>query len=208
MPEEEKSWLRLQVAAIMNREVIEIPEAAASVHDLSLPDQESVAMLDDLFWRQMAGRVSGEMLAAVRPVGGAAKLAALTDIMASEEVTGRDVMYVGDSITDVPPLEAVKGWGGASLSFNGNVYALRAAEFAAASPDAAVIAELAEAFANGGRDAVERAVREWPRPKKGVTPTGRARAYVGVGSEELKALAEASAALRRSVRGDRIARLG
>jgi energy-converting hydrogenase A subunit R len=128
--------------------------------------------------------------------------------MASAEVAGSDVMYVGDSITDVPPLESVREWGGVSLSFNGNAYALAAAEFAAASPDAAVIGDLAEAFAGDGRQGVEHAVRAWPRPKKGVVPTGRARACVGIVEEELKALAEASAMLRRSVRGERVARLG
>ncbi len=118
-------------------------------------------------------------------------------------------MYVGDSITDVPPLAAVKDWGGFSLSFNGNGYAIAAAEFAAASPDAAVTAELAAAFAAHGRQGALKVVRTWPRPKEGVaTPRGRARASVGVVAEAVEALAEASAALRRSVRGERVARLG
>lgn len=208
MPEDEKVWLREQARAIMQHDLIEIPEGASSSDDLSLADQQSVGLLDDLFWRQMEGRVSGVMLAAVKPVGGGAKLAALEGIATAVGVAGRDVMYVGDSITDVPPLAAVRSWGGVALSFNGNGYALAAAEFAAASPDAEVIAELAAAFAGAGRDEVERVVRAWPKPKKGITPTGRERAFVGVLDEELRALAEASAALRRSVRGERVARLG
>ena len=115
----------------------------------------------------MEGKVSGAMLAAVHPVGGGQKLAALEEIVAAEGVAGGSVMYVGDSITDAPPLEAVKAWGGVSLSFNGNGYAIAAAEFAAASPDAAVQAQLARAFAAGGRDAVEAAVRAWPKRKQG-----------------------------------------
>ena len=147
-------------------------------------------------------------MAAVRPVGGGQKLAALEAIVAAEGVAGRGVMYVGDSITDAPPLEAVKAWGGVSLSFNGNGYAIAAAEFAAASPDAEVQAQLAQAFAAGGRDAVEAAVRAWPKPKKGTPPRGRARATVGLVAEAREALAEASAAARRSVRGEHAARLG
>jgi predicted HAD superfamily phosphohydrolase len=208
MAQDEKAWLREQAAAIHQQDLIELPEGATSIDDLSLADQQSVAQLDDLFWRQMAGRASGAMLAAVKPVGGGAKLAALEGITAAGATAGHDVMYVGDSITDVPPLEAVHAWGGVSLSFNGNGYALAAAEFAAASPDAEVIADLAIAFASGGRDEVERVVRTWPKPKKGVPPKGKERAFVGVLGEELKALAEASAALRRSVRGERVARLG
>ena len=120
---------------------------------------------------RMDGRVSGEMVAAVRPVGGGQKLAALEQIVAAEGVAGGGVMYVGDSITDAPPLEAVKAWGGVSLSFNGNGYAIAAAEFAAASPDAEVQAQLAQAFADGGRDAVEAAVRSWPQREEGRAPT-------------------------------------
>ena len=208
MPEDEAAWLREEAARVLARPVIEIPDGARSADDLAPDDRETVAELDELFWRRMDGRVSGEMLAAVRPVGGGQKLAALERIVAAEGIAGDGVMYVGDSITDAPPLEAVKAWGGVSLSFNGNGYAIAAAEFAAASPDAEVQAQLAQAFAAGGRDAVEAAVRAWPKPRKDAPARGRARATVGVVAEEREALAQASAAARRSVRGERVARLG
>ena len=208
MPTEERDWLRAAAAGVMERGLIEIPDGAGSAADLAAADAATVAMLDDLFWTQMDGRVSGALLAAVRPVGVGMKLAALEQIVAAEGVEGAGVMYVGDSITDAPPLAAVKAWGGVSLSFNGNGYALAAAEFAAASPDAEVAAELATAFAGGGREGVEAAVRAWPKPKDDETPTGLALARVGLVAEEPDALAEASAAARRRVRGERIARLG
>jgi predicted HAD superfamily phosphohydrolase len=209
MPEAEAEWLRRVVGQVLERPLITIPDGADSADDLSTADRATVTELEDLFWTSMAGRVSGEMLAAVRPVGGGQKLAALEQIVAVENVGGGGgVMYVGDSITDAPPLETVKAWGGVSLSFNGNGYALAAAEFAAASPDAEVQAQLAQAFSEGGRDAVEAAVRSWPKPRKGATSKGRARARVGLVAEEPDALAEASAAMRRSVRGERVAGLG
>ena len=208
MPEDEATWLREVTTKVLARAVIEIPDGARSADDLSSSDRETVAELDDLFWSQMDGRVSGEMVAAVRPVGGGQKLAALEEIVAAEGAAGADVMYVGDSITDAPPLEAVKSWGGVSLSFNGNGYAIAAAEFAAASPDAEVQAQLARAFAAGGRDAVEAAVRSWPKPEQGTPARGKARATVGVVAEARETLGEASAAARLSVRGERVARLG
>ena len=208
MPEAEAAWLREVAARVLARPVIEIPDGARSADDLAAEDRETVAELDDLFWTRMEGKVSGAMLAAVHPVGGGQKLAALEEIVAAEGVAGGGVMYVGDSITDAPPLEAVKAWGGVSLSFNGNGYAIAAAEFAAASPDAEVQAQLARAFAAGGRDAVEAAVRAWPKRKKGTPARGRARATVGIVAEAREALAQASAAARRSVRGERVARLG
>ena len=176
---------------------------------LSAEDRETVRQLDRLFWEEMPARpVSQALSESVRPVGGGRKLAALEQIAAAHGADGADVMYVGDSITDTPPLAAVREWGGVSLSFNGNAYALAAAEFAAASPDAAVAAELAKAFAGGGRGAVEAAVRRWPKPAEGEPPTGKTRVRVGLTAEEPEALAEASAAMRRSVRGERIASLG
>lgn len=208
MPATQKAWLRDEVDRIHARPLIEIPQGARSGADLSPEDRATVAALDDLFWVQMVGRVSGDMLAAVHPVGGGAKLAALEAVMAAEGVAAEGVMYVGDSITDAPPLAAVRAGSGVSLSFNGNSYALAAAEVAAAAPHAAVVAELAEAFAGGGRDAVLAAVRAWPVAKKGARPTGKARARVGLVAEQPEALARASAAARRSVRGARIAGLG
>ena len=208
VPEDEKVWLREQAELALDRELIDIPEDAAKPADLSRRDRETVALLDDLFWEQLPGTVSGEMVAGVHPVGGGMKLAALEEIVAAQGAAGDEVMYVGDSITDAPPLSAVKSWGGLSLSFNGNGYALAAAEIAAASADAEVVGHLATAFAEGGREAALKAVSAWPKPKKGVRPTGKARARVGLVVDEPRALAEASAASRLSVRGERIARLG
>ncbi len=208
LPAAEKAWLREYAERVLTRRVLEIPDGAEGPGDLAAEDRDTVAELDRLFWIDMAGKVSGELLAAVRPVGGGMKLAALEAIAAAHGVSGADVMYVGDSITDAPALAAVRAWGGVSLSFNGNGYAVAAAEFAAASPDADVQARLARAFADGGRDGVAAAVRAWPRPAPGARLSGRTRARVGIVAEERDALAEASAAMRRSVRGERVARLG
>ena len=209
MPADEAEWLRAWVPRVCTRPVIDIPDGARGAGDLSPDDRETVAELDRLFWEEMPQHpVSQALRDAVRPIGGGMKLAALEAIVAAHGVDGAGVMYVGDSITDAPALAAVREWGGVALSFNGNPYALQAAEFAAASPDADVQARLARAFADGGRDGVAAAVRAWPRPKPGARPAGRARARVGFVAEEPDALAEASAAMRRTVRGERVASLG
>jgi predicted HAD superfamily phosphohydrolase len=208
VPRDEKSWLREQAELILDRELVDIPDGATGVNDLSRRDRETVARLDDLFWEQLPSTVCGDLVAGVHPVGGGMKLLALEEIVAGQGVHGDDVIYVGDSITDAPPLARIKEWGGLSLSFNGNTYALAAAEVAAASPDADVVGQLAAAFHQGGRAAALATVATWPRCKKGVRPTGKERARVGLVAEEPEALAEASAASRLRVRGERIARLG
>lgn len=162
-----------------------------------------VAALDRLFWVEMGaqGRRSADIVATVRPVGGGLKLSALREIAAGRRVALADVMYVGDSITDVPPFTAVREAGGVALSFNGNRYALAAAELAAAAADTAPTRKLALAFAAGGRDAVLAAIGEWP-------PTTKPLPRVGLLSEAAPALAHASAYARSHVRGERVARLG
>jgi energy-converting hydrogenase A subunit R len=168
-----------------------------------LRDRAAVAELDRLFWSDMGapGRRSAEIVAAVRPIGGGLKLKALRDIAAGRRVALADVMYVGDSITDVPPFAAVREAGGVALSFNGNRYALAAAELAAAAANTAPTHELALAFAAGGREAVLAAARSYPSADKPL-PRG------GLLSEAGAALAHASAYARSHVRGERVARLG
>jgi energy-converting hydrogenase A subunit R len=237
LPEDEAEWLREWVPRVCARPVIDYPVEAmtaagghaagdagadpgvpggapwrspdAALAWLTEEDRATVRELDRLFWTEMPEhQVSQALTESVRPVGGGQKLAALEEIVAAQGVEGSGVMYVGDSITDTPPLAAVKAWGGVSLSFNGNGYSIAAAEFAAASPDAEVQAQVAQAFASGGREAVEAAVRAWPKPKERVPVRGKARATVGIVAEAREALTEASAAARLSVRGERVARLG
>ena len=195
----EAAWLRDWARRVVERPVIDIPGRAVSTDDLSPRDRETVAELDRLFWEEMAGKTSGELLTAVKPVGGHRKLAALQEIVAECRGTGHDVMYVGDSITDAPPLSAVREWGGVSLSFNGNGYALAAAEFAAAGADVAPVLALARAFASGGARAVREAAQRWRSSVAGM---------VGVVAEDREVLTAASIAARKSVRGERVARLG
>jgi predicted HAD superfamily phosphohydrolase len=243
LPAAEAARLKDSVARIVQRPVIEIPDGAASLDDLSGQDRETVLELDRLFWGEMAGEthtggarsaaqrghplpVAGELLNAVRPVGGGMKLAALEEIVAEQGVGADQIMYVGDSITDAPPLAAVRAWGGVSVSFNGNGYALAAAEIAAAGDSVAPVLELARAFAAGGPAAARETARDWPAaaaderggptdgpahrrdaPAAGVT-TGVVGGIAGLLEKDREALTKASLAARKSVRGEHIARLG
>jgi energy-converting hydrogenase A subunit R len=236
MPPAESTWLRDWTSRVCARPIIDYPDEAVTdvrgapdeapdrpdIHDegpwrspkaalawLGDEDRKTIRELDRLFWQEMREHpVSLALTESVRPVGGRLKLAALEEIVSLQRARGADVMYVGDSITDAPALAAVKAWGGVSLSFNGNGYALAVAEFAAASPDALIAAELAKAFAAGGRDAVVAAIRSRQRHDERDGSTEERTLRVGLNAEEPEALASASAAARRSVRGERIARLG
>ena len=78
--------------------------------------------LERIFWEEIPGMEIGSLLSEVKPVGGEAKKEAVLDIMAKNNFQARDLMYVGDSITDVEPLQFAKENGGIAVSFNGNEY--------------------------------------------------------------------------------------
>jgi energy-converting hydrogenase A subunit R len=219
MPHGEALWLRDWAIAITQRPLIELPaigeggaESAADPSALLSPDdRETVTELDHLFGTEMPKRpVAAAMIAAVCPVGGGMKLAALEAIVREQGCAGDGIMYTGDSITDAPALAAVREWGGVALSFNGNEYALAAAEFAAASADALPTLELARAFAGGGPPAARALARDWPAAPAAAGPATDAPALplVGLLAERRDELAAASRAARASVRGEPVARLG
>jgi energy-converting hydrogenase A subunit R len=64
------------------------------------------------------------------------------------------MLYIGDSITDVEPLDFAHKNNGISISFNGNEYPLKVAEIAIVSPSAVTTAVIANVYVNDGKDNV------------------------------------------------------
>lgn len=134
---------------------IQIPPRAHSPDELSVRDRQTVEFLDKIFWRDIWGMEIGCLLREIQPIGGPEKARALKEIAQRTGIALAQTIYVGDSITDVEALELVRCEGGIALAFNGNGYALRAAEFGCISASALILAEIAEAFAQGGREHIE-----------------------------------------------------
>ncbi|MDR2830661.1 MAG: HAD hydrolase family protein [Methanobrevibacter sp.] len=88
------------------------------------------------------GRISENIVT----VGGLGKKIAINKIMAREDLTGKGLMYVGDSITDVESLQFVRESEGLSVSFNGNESALKESEIAIISDDTIVTSVLLDLF--------------------------------------------------------------
>jgi energy-converting hydrogenase A subunit R len=208
LPPDEAVWLRDWAVRIGQQDLIELPDGARGLADLSSQDQQTVRELNTLFWHELADQAptAAAMAASVTPVGGHAKLEVLQQIVA-DCPAGADVMYVGDSITDAPPLAAVRDWAGLAVSFNGNGYSLEAAEIAVASLDTAPTLELARAFVAGGASAARELARAWPAPVPAADGSP-GLPVVGVIADDPEALVAASRAARASVRGRHIARLG
>jgi len=201
--------------------MIEIPKNAISVNDFSERDQATIQRLDEIFWQEIPRMDSGRMLNEVNPVGGSEKARAVQDIVEKLECSLDRVMYVGDSITDVPPLRLVRESGGLTVSFNGNDYAVRESEIAVLSGNTTVTSVLAEAFSRLGKRQVFRLVEEWgPSGLKKYCGSPELREQMlrlfpegfpqveRVTDDNIERLKRESSVFRKTVRGEAIGKLG
>ncbi len=133
---------------------IELPSGAASLTDLPAPAQEAIARLDRIFWERLPAMEIGVIYREVNPVGGPEKAKSVADSLAKTDLKLADTIYVGDSSTDVPALEAVRTGGGLALSFNGDRQAVSAAEVAVVSDSAWSIGMLVAIFRLWGKEGV------------------------------------------------------
>jgi len=100
--------------------------------------------LDEIFWKKIPGMGIGK-------VGGEGKKRAVEEILTNNKLNPSQLMYVGDSITDVQPLKLARENGGIAVSFNGNEFALREAEIAVISNNTIITSILADLFNRFGR---------------------------------------------------------
>ncbi|MEN6592428.1 MAG: hypothetical protein ABFC12_04185 [Methanobacterium sp.] len=117
-------------------------------------NDQSFENLEKIFWELIPQMSIGRIIEDVDPVGGEGKKEAVKHIMERFQFQASDLMYVGDSITDVPPLRYALEKGGLSVAFNGNQYAIDETEIAIMADNTLPISILAELFNKGGREEV------------------------------------------------------
>ncbi len=218
---EEEETLRRFSQEICTLPPIEIPEMATSLHEFSDDSQLTIRRLDEVFWEEILQMDSGQMLREVNPVGGVEKAKAVAKITSQTRSSLGDIIYVGDSITDVECFRLIKEKGGLAVSFNGNAYAVREAEFAILSSDAFIIAVLADVFNTHGKQAVHSLLKEWSH--EGLRKIGldmklqkRLQELFPQSLPKLDKITPAnvdeltteSSAFRKLVRGEKVGRLG
>ncbi|NIP66854.1 hypothetical protein GWN63_04600 [Candidatus Bathyarchaeota archaeon] len=218
--EEEIEDLKQLGKEIVNMPMIQIPDEARKLEDLSERDQRTIRRLDEIFWDEISQMESGRMLEEVNPVGGSQKADAVRDVVNRVKGTLSGIVYFGDSITDVQCFQLVREGGGLAVSFNGNRYAIREAEIAVLSDHTIILSILAEVFNRLGKQGVLHLVEDWGRSvlQKYCTPVLRRRLFTLYSGElpklELIArnsreeLMRESTAFRRTVRGEEIGELG
>lgn len=164
--EVQKSKLRDITKEIAQMPEIEIADDATNRQHLPKKSQAVIARLDEIFWQQIPRISPGAAKMYEKPIvmGGPQKAEAVEIIAKSFEGSLADVIYVGDSITDVWALETVKKRGGVAVSFNGNGYAVKSAEIVVIAESTFVMPLLATVFKKGGRQSLVGLVKGWGRP--------------------------------------------
>jgi energy-converting hydrogenase A subunit R len=161
LPAEEKGYLREVAGEIARMPMIEWGGNTTGSADLSPQGREVVQQLNQLFWEELAGMQIGRVLEEVDPIGGEGKAAAVRTILQRTGAAASEIMYVGDSITDLQALELVKEGGGLAVSFNGNAYAIQGAQVACLGRDTGIISIMAHLFTEGGTEGVIGALPQW-----------------------------------------------
>jgi energy-converting hydrogenase A subunit R len=200
--------------------MIEIPDAATSLGAFSGRDQRTLRRLDEIFWKELSEMDSGRILEEVNPVGGLEKAEAVQDVMKRMKSRLSNVVYFGDSITDLHCFQLARENGGLAVSFNGNNYAIREAEIAVLAENTIVTAILADVFNRLGKEGVLQLLKDWSRstlPKYctpsllerlfKLYPEGLPRVEM-ITSRNREQLMKESTAFRKTVRGEAIGELG
>ena len=182
------------------------------------PDFE---VLDKIFWHDIPKMEINKITEVVKPVGGEGKKEAVMDILDKFSFDNADIMYVGDSITDVEPLRFAKEHDGLAVSFNGNEYAIKEAEVAIMADNTVITSIIADLFNRFGKDEVinfiksymvniEDALNKYPvneKLKEAIKQVNLPKIAI-VNSENFEALVDESKTFRRLVRGELIGALG
>jgi energy-converting hydrogenase A subunit R len=218
--EEEVTRLKTVSEEMASMPMIEIPDGAVSLDDLSEESKLTVRNLDRIFWQEFSNMQAGKMLKEVSPVGGYEKANAVRDISEKTNIDLSDVIYVGDSITDVDPFRLVRKAGGLTISFNGNRYAVREAEIAVMSYHTHITSILADIFNRFGKQKVTNLAENWSLDalkslcsaslfgKLKMLSSEKAPQIERITTSNMERLTLESSAFRKTVRGETIGKLG
>ena len=114
-------------------------------------------------------------------------------------------------------MKLVKGAGGVAISFNGNRYAIRAADVACLSPNALILAALALRFNEDGAQGLLDLASEWETRKTALETkvkqslpvfSAEGASLCLIADSDMDELSSRSESFRKTVRGERIGLMG
>ncbi|MDR0373062.1 MAG: HAD hydrolase family protein [Nitrososphaerota archaeon] len=218
---EEKNRLKAIAQEIAQMPKIEIPPTAVTLADFSAVDQVAIRRLDEIFWTELPKMNAGKLLIDVVTIGGPQKADAIRDAVKRLDAQLSNVMYLGDSITDVDAFKLVHESGGLAVSFNGNGYAIRNAEISVLSGSALVTAVVADLFCRLGKEQTLKVVQFWCRAvlsENGISTamlkhlftvyTNTQPEVQVITPQNMEQIIRQSCEFREKIRGEDIGRLG
>lgn len=212
LPPKEIKRLKELLKEVLNLPPIDLSKVRKE-KDLSLETKKTIKKLDEVFWKEISSMQCGKILEEVNPLGGEEKARALLDSLRKTGEKLAQAMYIGDSITDVEALKLIREKGGVAISFNGNTYALKAAEIACISPHTLPLEVLAKVFYEDGKKGVLRVVEIWPETlekkiKKQILTLKPSPQLEIIRKENLASLTAKSERMRKELRGEAAGKLG
>ena len=130
-----------------------------------LENPDDYQLFDDIFFGQIAEMGIYDKIKQIKVVGGQGKKLAIDEIIKRDGIDINEILYIGDSITDVEPLDFARKNNGISISFNGNEYPLKVAEIAIVSPSAITTAVIANVYAENDKDKVLKFINDYNNSK-------------------------------------------
>lgn len=128
---------------------------------LILENPDDYELFDDIFFNQITKMGIYEKIKDIEVVGGEGKKLAIDKIIERDGIDINNMLYIGDSITDVEPLQFARKNNGISISFNGNEYPLKVAEIAIVSPSAVTTAVIANIYAKYDKNKVLKFIEDY-----------------------------------------------
>ena len=124
-------------------------------------NEDDFNVLYDIFFNEFPKLEINKYIESVKTVGGKGKQIAVEDIVEKLDLGQGSIIYMGDSITDVEPLQYARDNGGLSVSFNGNEYPLNVAEIAVISNHTIVSSILIDLHSRFDKEYVLDFIREY-----------------------------------------------
>ena len=136
-------------------------EKIGEFKEMILSNPDDYELFDEIFFSQIPEMDIYDIINEVEVVGGQGKKLAIDEIIERDNINKDEILYIGDSITDVEPLEFARNHEGISISFNGNEYPLKVAEIAIVSPSAVTTAVIADIYARTDKNEVLKFIGEY-----------------------------------------------
>lgn len=158
-PFENTFYTKVDVDALsLNDEEIKI---ISDFKEKILENPNDYELFDRIFFDEIPQMGIYEEIKKIDVVGGEGKRLAIDEIIMRDAIDVNEILYIGDSITDVEPLDFARKNNGISISFNGNEYPMKVAEIAIVSPSAVATCVIADIYCGTDKSNVLKFIEDY-----------------------------------------------